>query len=174
MNTIINKANFQECCDILNEDIFYIKDHLNGRSEISNDKDYHCIVINKKRFDISFLKIDKCVFNDGDDKKCDFALANDEYIYFVEVKGLEKFDDHSKKKNKRKEAKIQLIKTINFFKHNNPELDLKYIFAIIAIYPVLEDSYSKIITLKDQIVIDKFVEGCGCPNIFEGNRIEFK
>lgn len=174
MNPIINKTNFEKCCEVISDEVFYIKDILNGCSEIVDDEEYHVIVTNRKAKDISFLKIDKCVFNDGDGKKCDFALADDEEIYFVEVKGLERFDSHSKKNKKRAEAKTQLIKTINIFKHNNPKLDLKHTFAVIALYPVLENSYSKIITSKDQIVIDKFVEECGCPNVFEGNQIEFK
>jgi hypothetical protein len=174
MNNFVNTDNFPECCENVNEEKIFIKDIVNSQAILSDENNYHFVVVNKQKKDISFLKIDKCVFNDGDGKKCDFALADENHIFFIEVKGLEKFDDHLKKKNKRSEAKKQLIETIKFFKHKYPALDLKQVFAIVALYPVLDDSYIKIVTLKEQLVIDKFIDECGCPNISEGNYLEFK
>jgi hypothetical protein len=177
MNSIINKVNYPNCCAYIEDEIFFIKDEPNGESAISNKDDYHLKVLNRKKQKISFFKIDKCVFNDGDDNKCDCSLANEELIYFVEIKELEFFDDsqksHNKKSKKRIEAREQLSDTINNLKLVHTELDLKKVYAIIALQPKLEDNYIKIITSKVQNVIDSFIESCGCPNIYEGNVIEF-
>lgn len=177
MNTLINNINYPTCCEIIEDVEFYIKDELNGQSVISNKDDYHIKVINNKNQKVSFLKIDKCVFNDGDDDKCDCSIANPESIYFIEIKELEFFDDskksHSKKNKKRNEARDQLSNTINKLKLIHTELDMKKVHAIIALQPKLEDNYVKIITSKVQNVIDSFIESCGCPNIYEGNLIEF-
>lgn len=178
MNIVINKINYPNCCEYVFEKEFFIKDTLSGQSVISNKDDYHLKIVNKKVQNISFLKIDKCVFNDGDGNKCDCSVANQELIYFVEIKELELFDDpqksHSKKSKKRIEAREQLSNTINSLKLVHKDLDLKKVYAIIALQPKLEDNYIKIITSKVQNVIDSFIESCGCPNIYEGNVIEFK
>ncbi len=177
MNNIINKLNYPYCCEIINEVEFYIKDELNGQSNISNQNDYHIKVLNKKQQQISFLKIDKCVFNDGDSEKCDCAIANIDIIYFLEIKELELFDNsqksHTKKSKKRNEARDQLSNSIKSLKLVHPNMDLKKVIAVIALQPKIEDNYIKIITSKVQNVIDSFTESCGCPNIYEGNLIEF-
>jgi len=102
MNNLINKNNYTNCCDYIDDAEFYIKDQKNGRSMISNKDDYHLKVINKKNQTISFLKIDKCVFNDNDEEKCDCALANNHLIYFIEIKKLELFDNSKKSHLKKK------------------------------------------------------------------------
>lgn len=155
------------------EDYFYIKDIKNKQCIISTETDFHLKILNRNNQNISFLKIDKCVFDDSDKEKCDCLVANEELIYFAEIKELENFDSHSKKSKKRKKAGDQLINTINNFKIIHPEIILKNVFAVIVLLPKLEDNYLKIISLKDQNVIDKFLEKCGCPNVFEGNQIEF-
>lgn len=174
MDNIINKINYNDCCEVTSDVNIYIKDINNSSCIISNEDDYHVHVINKKNKDISFLKIDKCVYNDGDDKKCDFAVADDDIAYFVEVKELENFDSHSKRNSKRKEAKRQLINTIKLFIDKYPEIDTLKISAVIALLPKLEEGYISVINIKTQTVIDEFIEKCGCPNIYEGNQIEFK
>lgn len=178
MNNIINKINYNDCCSYIYEEAFYIKDSLGGQSVISNSDDYHVKVVNKNKQIISFLKIDKCVYNDGDSDKCDCVVANNEFIYFIEIKELELFDDsqksHSKRSKKRVEAREQLSNTIKKLKFQHDKMDLKKVYAIIALSPKLEDNYIKIISLKVQNVIDRFIESCGCPNIYEGNLIEFK
>jgi hypothetical protein len=177
MNSIINRNNFPDCCEYIEDVMFFIKDEPNGVSNISNKDDYHLKIINNNKQKVSFLKIDKCVFNDSNAKKCDCSLANHEKIYFVEIKELELYDDSKKsqnKKNKKRiEAREQLSNTINNLKLVHAELDLKNVYAIIALQPKLEDNYIKIITSKVQNVIDSFIESCGCPNIYEGNVIEF-
>jgi len=173
MNSIINPKSHSKCCEIITDDFIYIKDVKNSHCIISIENDYHLKILNPNNQNISFLKIDKCVFDDSDDEKCDCLVANKDLIYFAEIKELENFDSHVKKSKKRKKAGDQLINTINDFKVLHPEIILKNVIAVIVLLPKLEDNYLKIISLKDQNVIDKFLERCGCPNVFEGNQIEF-
>ena len=120
---------------------------------------------------IHFLKIDKCVFDDGHGKRCDCAVFNENESYFVEIKELEDFRS-SKRNKKRSEAKKQLIASINDFKAMGT-LDLTQVTAVIALVPSLTERIPTLIKTKDQGVIDDFLTKCGCPNIFEGNHIEF-
>ena len=174
MNNIVNSINYPSCCEVISENEFYIKDVKNGKCEKTSILDYHLKISNFNNKTIVFLKIDKCVYDDGDSKKCDCVLADESIIYFVEIKEIEKFDDHFKKKNARSEAKKQLINTINLFKEKYSILDMKNVNAVIALQPKLEDNYINIITLKKQNVIDSFMESCGTPFIYEGNHIKFK
>ncbi len=177
MNSIFNPENYPICCDSINESLFFVKDNINCQSALSNKNDYHVKVVNKNQQNLSFLKIDKCVFNDNDSSKCDFLIANYNVNYFVEIKELKLFKDfesHTKRNKKRIEARKQLSNTINNLKLKHTNLDLKNVFAIIALQPELKDNYTKIITSKEQNVINSFIESCGCPNIYEGNVIEFK
>jgi len=173
MNSIINQNSYPNCCKVIVDEFIYIKDIKNKQCIISTENDYHLNILNPKNQNISFLKIDKCVFDDSDAEKCDCLVANEDFIYFAEIKELENFDSHTRKSKKRKKAGDQLINTINNFKILHPEILLKNVFAVIVLLPKLEDNYLKIISLKDQTVIDKFLEKCGCPNVFEGNQIEF-
>jgi hypothetical protein len=171
MNNIININNYPNCCQMMSTD-FHVKDVNNGSCEIGNQNNYD-VSINHSIEDIAFLKIDKCVFNDGDDKKCDFALAIEKRICFVEIKSIEVFEKHQKRNKARKEAKMQLINTINTFKTIHKEINLLKTEAIISLVPKFEENYTKIISIKDQTVIDEFIEKCGCPNVYEGNVINF-
>lgn len=175
MHRVINSSNFKNCCEKLEagKKNFYIKDVKESSSVLASEQDHHVRVINNSNKDIFFLKIDKCVYDDGDEKKCDFALANDDKAFFVEVKELERFDDSKKRNKKRSEAKQQLIKTINLFKEKYPGQSLMSVVAVIALLPKLEDDYVKILSVKDQLVTAAFIDECGCPNIYEGNLIEF-
>lgn len=61
---------------------------------------------------------------------------------------------------------------MNSFKAKHQVLDLKKTFALIALLPKLQDEPRAIIQTKQGANIDKFLELCGCPNIYEGNLIE--
>ncbi|MBL7785115.1 MAG: hypothetical protein JNM36_04370 [Chitinophagales bacterium] len=74
----------------------------------------------------TFLKIDNCLFSDGDDSKCDFGLSSDVELILVELKIIEpkdgwqtRKDTHKQRKNKRKESYEQLANTLNIFATNN-------------------------------------------------------
>lgn len=179
LNNLDNNS-FKVCSELIDLKEFYVKDIKNSHCIISSEKDYHIKVSNPNAKQINFLKIDKCFFKDSDKlKKCDCSLNSNSEIYFIEIKEIENtFDltskqDHVKRKNIRKEAKKQLIETINKFKKEGLT-DLKNTNAIISLIPMLNPNYSKLITIKEQSVIDDFMTKTGCPNIYEGNLIEFK
>jgi len=174
MNYIINENNFSKCIEFVKDIDIYIKDFKNECSKIVDSSDFDFHIKNNFSTNLSFLKIDKCVYNDSDDEKCDFGFANEKVIFFVEIKELEDFGNHAKKNKKRKKAKSQLINSINSFKIKFPEMDLLNVFPVIALKPKIEEGYINLISTKDQSTIDEFIEKCGCPNIFEGNYIEFK
>lgn len=171
MNNVVNINYYPYCCQMMSTD-FYVKDVNNGSCELGHQNNYD-VHVKHSNEDIAFLKIDKCVFNDSDDKKCDFAVANKNKICFVEIKSLEVFEKHQKRNKARNKAKEQLINTINVFKAKHKEINLLNVDAVISLIPKFEDNYTKIISLKDQNVIDEFIEKCGCPNVFEGNVINF-
>lgn len=173
MNKYINTDNFTECCEIIKDENIFIKDIEGGQSRLVTSEDFDIHIKNSNNKNISFLKIDKCIYNDTDEEKCDCAVADEELIFFIEIKELENFDSHGKRNKKRKKAKSQLIATINNFKEMFPEIDLLNVHPIIALTPKLDTGYVSLITIKDQNTIDEFIEKCGCPNIFEGNYIEF-
>lgn len=174
MNKYINKDNFKDCCHIIQDENIFIKDEVKGQSRLTTIEDFDFHIKNSKNKNISFLKIDKCVYNDSNEEKCDCAVADEDLIFFIEIKELGKFDNHIRKNKKRKKAKSQLIATINNFKVLFPEINLLKVHPIIALVPKLEAGYVSLISIKEQNVIDEFIEKCGCPNIFEGNYIEFK
>jgi hypothetical protein len=177
MNNLINPFIFPNCCTLHNDSILYVKDGNNSSCFLSNENDFHIKVTNNVEKLISFLKIDKCIFNDGDESKCDLSLADAEKIYFIEIKELETNDlydlKHTKRNKKRREAKEQLASTINEFKKTKGLKNLTKVNAVIALISKLDKNYSRIISTKDQGVIDDFMDLCGCPNIYEGNLIEF-
>jgi hypothetical protein len=177
MNDLINPIAFSNCCTVHTDSLMYIKDVKNSCCILSDKSDFHIVVENKSEKEVSFLRVDKCVFNDGDDSKCDLTLADDNKIFFIEIKEIETDNlnnvKHTKRNKKRKEAKDQLASTINEFKKTKGLKKLTNVNAIIALVPKLDFNYSNIISTKKQSVIDDFLEQCGCPNIYEGNLIEF-
>jgi hypothetical protein len=160
------------CSEKVSDQLIYVKDFFGGTSEISDESEAHVIVNNSNSKEVTFLKIDKCVFGDGDRvKKSDFGLFTVNHSYFVEIKEIQS-DSHDSRKKKRKEATLQLIETINSFKQQFGLTDLKKTTAVIALIPTFESDYRKIISSREQGVINEFMTKCGCPNIKEGNYIE--
>ena len=68
MNSIINQKSYPNCCEVITKDYIFIKDVKNKQCDISTENDYHLKILNPKNQNISFLKIDKCVFDDSDDE----------------------------------------------------------------------------------------------------------
>jgi len=65
--------------------------------------------INKK--ELAILAIDKCIFDDqSGHKKCDFAFYDEEIFVFVEIK-----DTYKRRPTHKKQAKLQLAATIEYF-----------------------------------------------------------
>ncbi len=172
MNAIINIENYPECCQLVTDSPFWVKDKKHEMAAICDNSDYD-VEVRHTENEVAFLPIDGCVYpSGGSEKRCDFAVAGSKHLYFVEVKELERFDVHKKKSAKRVEARAQLAETIKDFKVNHQELDLKKTIAYIALLPKLKDEPRAIIQTKQGANIDKFLEMCGCPNIYEGNLIE--
>jgi hypothetical protein len=70
----------------------------------------------------TFLKIDNCLFSDGDDSKCDFGLSSDVELILVELKIIEpkdgwqtREDTHQQRNKKRKDSYDQLENTLKTF-----------------------------------------------------------
>lgn len=172
MNTVINIENYPDCCQMVSDAPFWVKDKKHETAVICDNTDYD-VEVRHAENEVAFLPIDGCVYpSGGSEKRCDFAVAGKNQTFFVEVKEIERFDDHKKKNAKRVEAKEQLSQTINFFKAEHIDLDLKKTVAFIALLPKLKDEPRGIIQTKQGANIDKFLEMCGCPNIYEGNLIE--
>lgn len=162
-----------DCLTLVNETPFYIKDQESGSCELSTADNWDLKVENKTKNPVHFFKIDKCVFNDGHGKRCDCAVFNENESYFVEIKELENFDSTRKRKERRSAAKKQLIASINDFKGFGLR-NLSKVTAVIALSPALETKIPTLITTRDQATIDEFLTQCGCPNLVQGNYIEFK
>jgi hypothetical protein len=171
MNAVINIENYPECCQLVADSPFWVKDK-HKMAVVCDNSDYD-VEVRHAENEVAFLPIDGCVQKTGTSKKrCDFAVAGSNNMYFVEIKELERFDIHKKKSSKRVEAREQLSQTINFFKKEHKDLDLKRTHAYIALLPKLKEEPREILQTKHGANIDKFLEMCGCPNIYEGNLIE--
>lgn len=161
------------CLETMTVSPSFIKDKESGCCEQSTSNDWDVKVEFDLNESVQFLKIDKCVYGDGHGKRCDCVVYNEDKSYFVEIKELEDFGSHDKRKGKRKDAKKQLIATINDFKTMGT-MDLTKVTAVITLIPSLTERVPILIQTKDQEVIDDFLTKCGCPNIYEGNHIVFR
>lgn len=177
MENIFNSVNFNACISDFTDEIIYIKDQENGCCEISNKDDFDIVVKNINNVKFSFLKIDKCVYNDNDGtgRKCDLSINNSLSIFFIEIKSIntENFSKKPKTNSKKDDALDQLIQTINKFKLKFPDLDLKNVHAVIALKPKI-NIYSQPIQTTQQIRINELLLKSGTPNLYVGNTISFK
>lgn len=158
------------CSESINESSFYIKDVVGAACEICSAIEGQLHVFNKRKKEIDFLKIDGCVYNSQDGKRCDCSLSTNEEIFFIEFK--EKHD-FSNKKSKRKSfvtAKMQIITTINNFKAFN--INVLKTYGVIVLTPKLPHSHKQIVTACHQTDIADIFFKTGCPNLLIGNIIE--
>lgn len=176
MIDIFNKINFGECISFHSDDELHIKDIDNGSCEISNKDDFDIIIKNPTKKNLSFLKIDKCVYTDGDRKgrKCDLSISDDLDVYFIEIKSIkeENFDKTLKTDDKKDDALDQLIQTINKFKIRFPSIKLRNVHAVIALKPKV-NIYSQPIQTAEQVRINELFTNSGTPNLYTGNKITF-
>ncbi|RQO35163.1 hypothetical protein DBR39_19570 [Chryseobacterium sp. KBW03] len=174
MDSIFNKSNFGSCITEHNDIEIYIKDINNSSCEISSKIDFDVVIENKKGEKISFLKIDKCVYQDGDGqgRKCDLSINNSEKVYFIEIKSIKKENlQKALKTNDRKDDALdQLIQTINKFKNRFPTISLRNVNAVIALKPNI-NIYSQPIQTAEQVRINQLLTSCGTPNLYLGNKI---
>lgn len=111
------KAHYPQCVanDCLwhsNLEHIFIKDEeANKCIQVADPSIAHFTIENKEEKNVSFLAIDKCIFNDqSGHKKCDFAFYDLDTFAFVEIK-----DTHKRKSSKKKQAKQQLETTLQHF-----------------------------------------------------------
>jgi len=154
------------CLTIVNDSYFEIKDFENDKSKIIYDKNIgQFIVKNPNNKQITFLAIDNCVFKTTEFKKCDFVIFDDKLFCFADIKDYQT----KNRANARKEAKVQIEKTIELF-IDKLNLSSYKIVAIIALtfkksYPI-----AKVNTADAKIRFeDKFR-----AELFEGNEIIFE
>jgi hypothetical protein len=89
-----------------------IKDANPGKCVIvSSASDAHFTVFNPNKKNITFIPIDKCIWDDSSGhKKCDFAITDVAIFAFVEIK-----DTLNRSSSNKKDAKEQLEETIRRF-----------------------------------------------------------
>jgi hypothetical protein len=175
MNAVINIENYPECCQLVADSPFWVKDKKHEMAVVCDNSDYD-VEVRHTENEVAFLPIDGCVYlSGGSEKRCDFAVAGSNNTYFIEIKELERFDLHKKKNAKKVEARKQLAATINDFKAKHQQnLNLKNTIAFIALLPKYREEPRDILKTKEITNIDKFFEMCGCPNIYEGEVIKIK
>ena len=154
-------STLHHCSEKIRDNRFHVKDVFGATCEICTKSEAHVTINNEYAKEVTFLKIDKCVFGDGerDLKKCDCGIFTNNHAYFVEIKEIQS-EKHDARKKKRKEATKQLIQTINSFKLLGLT-DLKNTTAVIALIPTFDLNYRKIISAREQGVINEFMSKCG-------------
>ncbi|SDF80305.1 hypothetical protein [Epilithonimonas hungarica] len=174
MKNIFNNNNFPNCIETETEKIIYIKDPDTSGSPciISNANDFDFQINNPKQKEIVFLKIDSCLFNSQDGRKCDFSINDEKVVCFVEVKKLKDFTNSWKSDSKKDDALDQIIQTIKKIKTNYNLTDMRNVFAIICLKPNVP-THTQIIQTADQVRINNLLSECGCPNLYIGNEITF-
>lgn len=174
MKNIFNKSNFPTCLEEKKTKIIYIKDPdlADTPCIISNSNDFDFQINNPKQKEIGFLKIDSCLYGSQDGRKCDFAINDENIVYFVEVKKLRDFSSSWKSDSKKDDALDQIVQTINRFRGTYNLVDMRNVYAIICLKPNLP-THTQIIQVGDQNRISRLLSGCGCPNLYIGNEITF-
>lgn len=112
--TAFPKCQTDDCLEEYTNAIFWIEDPKEGGKcqvhvEENNQVDFK--VINEDEKAIHFLAIDKCLLDDSDEEKCDFALFDDDVFCFIEIKESKP----RTRKLRRKKALSQLETTITLF-----------------------------------------------------------
>ncbi len=157
---------------------FFLKDENPGKClVILTNNDATCFIDNPRNKIIDFLAIDACLIG-GEKKKCDAVVADNNSIWFIELKEViwsnRPAKDRRKRKNVRKKAVQQLASTINDFKTKGINLDQLKVVALISFPPFTVDiNPITIPTASSQARVLEFVNLCGYTDLFEGNHIVF-
>jgi len=174
---MINLTSYGHCVEHLSDFTAYIKDGEDGVCYVSDPSDWDVAVKSVNETGCEFIKVDKCIYGDGDESHCDCAFKTETELYFVEIKQSIAFDDgeaHAKRSKIRKDARNQLAETINLFKKDFSLNDLRNVHAVIATKPAVSDQTIVPISTRNQAAIAVFEAKCGCVNIYEGNLIEIR
>lgn len=100
--------NFSTCVQNIDKKHFFIQDAQEQQPAFVVEKNGEFQVINNTSYPINFLKIDSCISNSSDTKRCDCAVYNDHTFCFIELKNSKR----TNWKSHRKSAEEQLKATI--------------------------------------------------------------
>lgn len=167
---MIDYSKFSDCIESTFEREIFVIDTEEGISKMVDCEPWDVKILNQDKKQLHFIKIDQCIFSEMDGKRADFGISSDDKIFFIEIKTFER---KATKGAKRKDSKIKLASTINYFKDYGLS-KMSNTFAVITIVPkIFEKRKQFIIQANQAIENEKFRQLCGCPNLFEGNFIEF-
>jgi len=107
--------NFNNCLESVNKKHFFIQDGENQKPAFLVEFNGEFEVINNTDSSINFLKIDSCVYDSSDSKRCDCAIYSDNTFCFLELKNSKR----TQWKNHRASAEKQLKSTISDFNDEN-------------------------------------------------------
>lgn len=174
MKNIFNDINFSTCLSTILDDVFYICDDggVGIPCRISNSSNYDFKVNNPKNKAIDFVKVDSCVYNTHDGRKCDFLLSDESIACFIEIKSLTDFSSVWKSDLKKDDALDQIISTIQKIKLRFPSINLINVFGIICLKPNVP-IFTQNIQVAEQVRINKLLVETGCPNLYIGNEMTF-
>jgi hypothetical protein len=127
-NKIDNLFPNNSCVSYYNSTKIRIKE-INHVAEIIQDKTIteHFTILNDNKERIGVLIIDGCLQFPTNQKKCDFAFWNINNFYFVEIK-----DTLKRSSSNKRNAVIQLEKTIQYFLNNTINFEERIIHAVVS------------------------------------------
>ncbi|MCP4701971.1 MAG: hypothetical protein GY862_34695 [Gammaproteobacteria bacterium] len=112
------------CLEANDSSVFHVYDdptagrcRIDTAMEIPEEQSF--VVDNPDNKQIRLLAVDHCLLFDGEGKKCDCILYDDTYFCFIELKDVIS-DDHQKRRRARKDAKPQLLATIELLQDSLP------------------------------------------------------
>ncbi|MFN3850976.1 MAG: hypothetical protein ACK4NY_16190 [Spirosomataceae bacterium] len=126
LEEVFPKISTHNCLTFIKDIEFYIFEDENKVSQIGEDGILKVNNPNKKN--IHFLRIDHCFLGDGDGKKCDCAVFDDNTFCFVEMS----IARMKNRKEKQKDAVQQLENTIKLFEEKNISYGNRKIDALIC------------------------------------------
>ncbi|SNR51872.1 hypothetical protein [Flavobacterium sp. ov086] len=161
-------ANFPDlkkdiCYKTLEDSVYYLEEIKDSVVQFKTEEEYWNLCLeNENSKEILFLENEYSIMKNEDSKKCDWAIFENNNIYFIESK-----DVKPRSRNKeRKDATKQLIATIEFY-NSKIELDSVKIFSQICF-----QSKSKIVKAGDQARKVLFKQYNS--EFSEGNLIKFE
>ncbi len=102
--------NIADCLEIISDKHFFIQDEDDNNSAFIKNDNGQFEVINRTEDDISFLKIDDCIYTSQDETRCDCAVFNDKFFCFIELKTCKIKNQKANRETADKQLKQTIIK----------------------------------------------------------------
>lgn len=131
--------NFEICTQSVHQQHFSIQDGDDVKPAFLVEKNGEFEVLNNTKSPIHFLKIDSCISNSNDSKRCDCAIYNDDTFCFIELKNSKR----TNWKSHRKSAEEQLEATILNFTYENITKN-KVLEAYMCCTCIIDENFTKI------------------------------